>query len=98
MPLLTRIKKFVNSGLLPGHKNAEWAYDLWSENYDDQPGNLMLDFDEEIFTMLLDKVDIKDRLVADMGCGTGRHWKKILNKKPGSLTGYDVSEGMLAKL
>src|SRR6185437_14798281 len=79
-------------------KDVVEAYDLWAENYDSQPGNLMLDLDEIVFSGLLDDVDIKNRRVADIGCGTGRHWARILQKDPESLTGFDVSTGMLNKL
>jgi ubiquinone/menaquinone biosynthesis C-methylase UbiE len=74
------------------------AYNLWSENYDSQPGNLMLDLDEALFSKLLGPVDIKNKNVADIGCGTGRHWAKILKAGPANLTGFDVSPGMLGKL
>ena len=74
------------------------AYDLWSENYDSQPGNLMLDLDEILFSQLLNNLDLKNKHVADIGCGTGRHWAKILKKDPASLIGFDVSPGMLYKL
>lgn len=79
-------------------KSSSEAYDLWSEDYDVQPGNLMLDLDEMLFTALLSETDIKDKDVADIGCGTGRHWPRIFQKHPFSLTGFDVSEGMLNKL
>ena len=74
------------------------AYDLWAAGYDAQPGNLMLDMDEELFTSLLDQTIVYDKWVADIGCGTGRHWKKIIQKNPARLVGYDVSRGMLDKL
>ncbi len=74
------------------------AYDLWSPDYDDQPGNLMLDLDELIFSHLLEGVDISGKTIYDMGCGTGRHWKKLMDKAPSKLTGFDVSTGMLLKL
>ena len=74
------------------------AYDIWSENYDSQPGNLMLDLDQIVFSKLLDAVDLKNKAVADIGCGTGRHWPIISEKKPESLTGFDFSPGMLGKL
>jgi ubiquinone/menaquinone biosynthesis C-methylase UbiE len=79
-------------------KNSAEAYDLWSENYDSQPGNLMLDLDEILFPKLLNKAIIQNKAIADIGCGTGRHWSKILKSNPFSLTGFDVSEGMLSKL
>jgi ubiquinone/menaquinone biosynthesis C-methylase UbiE len=79
-------------------KGSVEAYDIWAENYDEQPGNLMLDMDEQLFIKLLSDVDIKNKQVADIGCGTGRHWTKIFHKQPLSLTGFDVSEGMLSRL
>lgn len=79
-------------------KGSVEAYDLWSANYDEQPGNLMLDLDELVFSDLLNGVDLKGKHVADIGCGTGRHWEKILKQNPASLTGFDVSAGMLNRL
>ena len=74
------------------------AYDIWAENYDAQPGNLMLDLDELVFGELLGTIDIKNKEIADIGCGTGRHWPKILKEAIAGLTGFDVSPGMLQKL
>jgi ubiquinone/menaquinone biosynthesis C-methylase UbiE len=74
------------------------AYDIWSEHYDSQPGNLMIDLDELLFSKMLNTTDIKNKQLADIGCGTGRHWAKILEKSPKSITGFDVSAGMLSKL
>jgi ubiquinone/menaquinone biosynthesis C-methylase UbiE len=79
-------------------KNSADAYDLWSANYDVQPGNLMLDLDEKLFPHLLDKAIIANKAVADIGCGTGRHWPLLYQMEPASLTGFDVSGGMLQKL
>jgi ubiquinone/menaquinone biosynthesis C-methylase UbiE len=79
-------------------KDAVEGYDTWAESYDCQPGNLMLDFDEDVFTTLLSKVDLKGKVVADIGCGTGRNWNKIYAKGPAFLTGFDVSQGMLDQL
>jgi ubiquinone/menaquinone biosynthesis C-methylase UbiE len=74
------------------------AYDRWAADYDDQPGNLMIDLDEQIFTALLAGTELTGKQVADIGCGTGRHWNKILEMMPKSLTGFDVSSGMLDQL
>jgi ubiquinone/menaquinone biosynthesis C-methylase UbiE len=79
-------------------KKASEAYDMWSETYDFQPGNLMLDLDEEIVTDLLKQVDWNAKTVVDVGCGTGRHWSKLQKGNPASLTGFDVSAGMLNRL
>jgi ubiquinone/menaquinone biosynthesis C-methylase UbiE len=77
---------------------SETAYDLWAESYDAQPGNLMLDMDETICSALLEGLDLAGKQVADIGCGTGRHWPKIFKAKPAQLTGFDVSSGMLDRL
>lgn len=79
-------------------KGSVEAYNLWSENYDAQPGNLMLDLDEVVFAELLAGVNIIDKKVADIGCGTGRHWPKVFRNNPADLTGFDVSPGMLSRL
>jgi ubiquinone/menaquinone biosynthesis C-methylase UbiE len=74
------------------------AYDIWSESYDLQPGNLMLDLDEQIFSALIGPIDLENKTVADIGCGTGRHWQKIYAKKPALVMGFDISAGMLHQL
>lgn len=76
-------------------KNPAAAYNLWSGGYDNQPGNLMLHLDKMIFENIFSKVDIENKSVADIGCGTGRHWPIIYEKKPSALTGFDISTGML---
>ena len=77
---------------------AAQAYDLWSATYDAEPDNLLVLLDEELFEGLLRRVEVRGRRVIDVGCGTGRHWTKILAHGPLELVGYDVSPGMLARL
>ena len=79
-------------------KQVVEAYNIWAENYDRQPGNLMLDLDKILFTKLLAGLNLKNKTVADIGCGTGRHWADIVQHTPASLNGFDVSPGMLEKL
>jgi ubiquinone/menaquinone biosynthesis C-methylase UbiE len=55
----------------------------------------MLDLDETIFSELIKDIVVKDKIVIDIGCGTGRHWQKIYKGNPDRLIGYDVSQGML---
>lgn len=74
------------------------AYDIWAPGYDSQPGNLMLDLDELVFTELLGSINIQNKNIADIGCGTGRHWPKMFNDDIAGITGFDVSPGMLGKL
>lgn len=99
--MIDTLKKYIRRNTSPSpikEKGVVEAYDLWAENYDSQPGNLMLDLDEMVFSELLDTIDIKNKQIADIGCGTGRHWAKIFKAEPASLTGFDVSPGMLNKL
>ena len=94
MPILRKIK----DTLLPNRRKETEpapAYDIWALSYDHQPDNLMLALDEEICADLFERVAPRGRTVADIGCGTGRHWAKILSYRPARLVGYDVSSGML---
>jgi len=75
--------------------DSQKAYNIWASNYDKQPHNLMLALDELVFSELLNEVLVQGKTIADIGCGTGRHWQKMLDKNPGKITGFDVSEGML---
>jgi ubiquinone/menaquinone biosynthesis C-methylase UbiE len=95
--MLEKLKHYLQ-GKRPDDLLPADAYNLWSQDYDDQPDNLMLALDEEMFTRLIKPVPLKDKNIIDVGCGTGRHWNKILEQQPKSLTGYDVSEGMLDML
>lgn len=97
IPTLRKIKQRLFKPEAIEKSSAE-AYDLWSEDYDLQPGNLMLDLDEALFPKMVSQQIIDNKTVADIGCGTGRHWTKILRLNPLSLTGFDVSVGMLNKL
>jgi ubiquinone/menaquinone biosynthesis C-methylase UbiE len=99
--LIPAIKNYINQHIFSRHvteKGSVEAYDLWSANYDAQPGNLMLDLDEMLFSRLLNNTDLKNKTIADIGCGTGRHWNRLFEKEPLSLTGFDVSKGMLDRL
>lgn len=95
MSILNRIKSLL---FQQREKEPGAAYDLWAAAYDNQPGNLMLDLDEGVFSELLYQTTTCGKSVADIGCGTGRHWSRIFATQPDRLTGYDVSAGMLAKL
>lgn len=99
--VIKTVKKYISRHFFPPQvteRAVVEAYDLWAENYDSQPGNLMLDLDKMLFSKLIEGVELKEKVVADIGCGTGRHWIEIFKKEPASLTGFDVSPGMLHKL
>jgi ubiquinone/menaquinone biosynthesis C-methylase UbiE len=95
MSITSRIKQLFRK---PKEQDPAPAYDLWAAAYDNQPGNLMLDLDEQVFGDLFNASHSTGRTIADIGCGTGRHWKKIYDCRPARLIGYDVSPGMLARL
>jgi ubiquinone/menaquinone biosynthesis C-methylase UbiE len=92
-----RLKQFV-SGFSSKETDPRKAYNLWAGGYDSQPDNLMLHLDEKLFSELLDPLSLKGFSVADIGCGTGRHWARLLEKQPARIVGFDVSEEMLRKL
>lgn len=58
----------------------------------------MIALDQVIFPMLLRAIGVRDKVVIDVGCGTGRNWKLLSSLHPAQLRGYDVSRGMLNKL
>jgi ubiquinone/menaquinone biosynthesis C-methylase UbiE len=95
--MLGRLIKYISGTRTKDIPPAD-AYDLWSRTYDHQADNLMLALDEELFTGLLRKASPEGKSIIDVGCGTGRHWDKILAQQPRTLTGYDVSSGMLEQL
>jgi hypothetical protein len=41
------------------NKAPQQAYDLWAENYDRQPDNLMFKLDEQLFSGLIADLDLK---------------------------------------
>lgn len=97
--MITAIKSLLlKASTLISEKGAEDAYDIWSQSYDQQPGNLMLELDDMIFSGLIKNIDLKNKMVADIGCGTGRHWQRMYEKKPAVIMGFDVSAGMLQQL
>lgn len=99
--LIASLKKAIRKQhlfTLGKEKGAIEAYDLWSETYDAQPGSLLHDLDEAIFAQFLAETTIKGKQIADIGCGTGRHWTALLKKKPAGITGFDVSAKMLRRL
>jgi len=77
---------------------AAAAYDLWAASYDDQPHNALIHVERDIFDELIRDVGLRGKTVVDVGCGTGRHWPRMLADGPAALVGYDVSPGMLARL
>jgi ubiquinone/menaquinone biosynthesis C-methylase UbiE len=97
MPLFSRLKRSFFPARKKDTEPAD-AYDQWAAEYDSQPDNLMLAMDEGITAALLEGIAMQPEIIADIGCGTGRHWDKLRKKRPQRILGYDVSAGMLARL
>jgi len=92
------VRRMFRRLVVPSPMAPAAAYDLWSSTYDAETKNLLVTLDEGMFGSLLSRVQMGGKSVIDVGCGTGRHWHKMLARKPASLVGYDVSGGMLAHL
>ena len=92
--IINKLKKKRSARLLPSNE----AYRLWSSTYDDQPDNVILYLEGKLFSEIIVKDVIKDKNVLDIGCGTGRHWKELLEHKPRKITGIDTSQEMIEKL
>jgi ubiquinone/menaquinone biosynthesis C-methylase UbiE len=97
MPLLSKLRHYIGLSSLKESDPAA-AYDIWSSSYDSQPDNLMLALDEELAGHLLALSPVTAGVIADVGCGTGRHWAKLFARHPVRLIGFDVSPGMLKRL
>lgn len=80
------------------YSSAERAYDLLASQYDQDEDNLLLQLDEDMLGQILENVSLKNKVIADVGCGTGRHWQKLFSTEPAQLLGFDVSGGMLKVL
>jgi ubiquinone/menaquinone biosynthesis C-methylase UbiE len=99
MNMLASIKDYLQKKVsISSEKPVVEAYDIWSSSYDVQQGNLMLDLDSMIFSSFIKDIPLENKRIADIGCGTGRHWQKLYERFPVQLTGYDVSAGMLNQL
>lgn len=96
--MLQELKRYFSRTKAPEQKDAPDAYNIWAPEYDQQPDNLMLYLDEKVFGSLLAPIALTGKTVIDIGCGTGRHWKMLLQQQPAALIGYDVSDGMLSEL
>ena len=74
------------------------AYELWSATYDAQPHNVILQREHQLFGELLSRVPLAGKTILDVGCGTGRHWERLLSQGPRALHGADTSPEMLDRL
>jgi len=54
--------------------------------------------DEIVFSRLLEHAELPDKITFDIGCGTGRHWDRIMELGSAELIGCDISAEMLKRL
>lgn len=73
--------------------SVEKGYDLWAPTYDLNP-NPLLAAEERVLKPLLKGVS--DKIVLDVGCGTGRWLEKLLGAGARSGIGVDLSCTMLS--
>jgi SAM-dependent methyltransferase len=50
--------------------------------------------DEIVFSRLLEHAELPDKITFDIGCGTGRHWDRIMELGSAELIGCDISAEM----
>ena len=64
MSIITKIKNsiFSQHNALK-ETEAETAYDVWAQNYDAQPGNLVLALDETLFSYFADKINFQNNMI-----------------------------------
>ena len=101
MPILKTLRELLHPpARTTRHPESEpaAAYDVWAQEYDNQPDNLMLALDRDLCAQLLNSIDLTGATIVDVGCGTGRHWPALFDRSPSRLIGYDVSKGMLDRL
>ncbi|MGH2647071.1 MAG: hypothetical protein ACRDE8_05860, partial [Ginsengibacter sp.] len=59
MTVFQKIKLYFSRRLLSlQNESPQAAYNAWAKDYDSQPDNLMLALDEEVFSALLNDVDV----------------------------------------
>lgn len=58
----------------------------------------MFHLDEIVFSRLLERAELPDKITFDIGCGTGRHWDRIMELGSAELIGCDISAEMLKRL
>ncbi len=73
----------------------EKAYKLWAPTYDRRDNNVVLFAEEREFFALLRSIDLRASSVVDIGCGTGRHIRHLLERGAAPVVGVDFSFEML---
>lgn len=101
MKLFKKLEHYLQRDIKSLSQNiqaAEAAYNTWAENYDNEQNNLMLYYDKIILSYLIYEINLKETVILDYGCGTGRNWPDLLKYCPKKIIGCDISEKMLGIL
>lgn len=72
------------------------AYELWAPSYDDAD-NIVFAVEETALFPMVDSFDLTKKTFADIGCGTGRHLQRVLDRRADIVVGIDFSRQMLAR-
>jgi len=72
------------------------GYDLWAKIYDTEM-NPLIALEEKRYPESIVKPYIENKVVLDIGCGTGRNMKRMLTLGASKVIGLDISSGMLEK-
>jgi malonyl-CoA O-methyltransferase len=73
------------------------AYALWAPSYDDNVNNAVLALEDEFILPIFDELQVADKRIVDLGCGTGRHIIHCLALHATNIVGIDISDAMLER-
>lgn len=76
------------------HVGVTEGYDAWAETYN-ADGNPLIAVEEACGAV--QQLDVRGKVVADIGTGTGRHLVSLLERGAALAIGLDGSAGMLAR-
>lgn len=79
-------------------KSAANPQDRSTAACDSQSADLIAALDEAAMIRVLEQADLQNKLVADIGCGNGRHWLRIMQQKLAGIIGFDRSAANLEQL
>ncbi len=71
------------------------AYDLWAESYAPAAHNPLMRAEEKAMLALMP--DMRRKTALDLGCGTGRYSKILMNRGASHTVGLDLSAEMLRR-
>ena len=70
------------------------AYQLWARTYDTTGGSTVFFAERKVITPLIGAHDLRQKMVLDAGCGTGRNFSMLAESHPRLIVGTDFSPNM----